>query len=73
MPTNLKGRKSFLAFTFCGVVFFASFLFPVLQMLYWTIIFPKHLADLNLLKLFSNTMLLVFLSNFKRIFFKFYF
>ena len=32
-------------------------------MLYWTIIFPKHLADLNLIKLFSNTMLLVFLSS----------
>ena len=32
-------------------------------MLYWTISFPKHLTDLNLVKLFSNTMLLVFLSS----------
>ena len=59
---NLKVKIS-LAFTFCALVFFVSFLFPVLQMLYWTIIFPKHLADLNLIKLFFNTMLLVFLSS----------
>jgi len=63
IPINLTGRKSFLAFTFCALVFFVSFLFPVLQMLYWTISFPKHLADLNLIKLFSNTILLVFLSS----------
>jgi iron(III) transport system permease protein len=61
--TNLKGSKSFLAFMFCSIVFFISFLFPVLQMLYWTIIFPKHLADLNWLNLFSNTILLVLLSS----------
>ena len=58
----LSGYKSFLAFTFCFVVFFISFLFPVLQMLYWTIIFPKHFIDLNIIDLFLNTMLLVFLS-----------
>ena len=63
LPINLKGRKSLLAFSFCALVFFVSFLFPVLQMLYWTISFPKHLTDLNLIKLFSNTMLLVFLSS----------
>jgi iron(III) transport system permease protein len=64
MPINLTGQKSFFAFFFCSSVFFISFLFPVLQMLYWTVSFPKHLADLNLIKLFSNTMLLVFLSSF---------
>ena len=32
-------------------------------MLYWTIIFPKHLADLNLIELFFNTTILVFLSS----------
>ena len=61
--TILSGYKSILALTFCGIVFFISFLFPVLQMLYWTIIFPKHLTDLNLIELFSNTILLVFLSS----------
>ena len=61
--TILNGPKSILAFMFCFTVFFISFLFPVLQMLYWTIIFPKHLTDLNLLELFFNTILLVFLSS----------
>jgi iron(III) transport system permease protein len=63
MSINLTGQKSFLALLFCSVVFFISFLFPVFQMLYWTISFPKHLTDLNLVKLFSNTMLLVLLSS----------
>ena len=60
---NLSGYKSFLAFSFCMLVFTISFLFPVLQMLYWTILFPKHLADLDLVDLFSNTAILVFLSS----------
>ena len=61
---SLTGYKSFLAFFFCFVVFFMSFLFPVLQMFYWTIIFPKHFIDLKITELFFNTMLLVFLSSF---------
>jgi len=61
--TSLHGFKAWLAFSFCFLVFFISFLFPVSQMLYWTIIFPKHLADLNLVELFSNTIILVFLSS----------
>ena len=32
-------------------------------MLYWTIIFPKHLVDLNLVELFFNTIILVLLSS----------
>jgi len=60
---SLTGFKSFFAFSFCMVVFFISFLFPVLQMLYWTIIFPKHFIDLNIIELFLNTMLLVFFSS----------
>jgi len=59
---SLSGYKSYLAFTFCFVIFFASFLFPFLQMFYWSIIFPKHFYDLNIIQLFLNTMLLVFLS-----------
>jgi iron(III) transport system permease protein len=67
----LKNYKSFFAFLFCAAVFFISFLFPVLQMLYWTIIFPKHLVDLNLLELFFNTILLVVLSSIVLIVFAF--
>ena len=60
---HLTGYKAKIVFSFCMFVFFVSFLFPVLQMLYWTIIFPKHLIDLNIINLFLNTMLLVFLSS----------
>jgi iron(III) transport system permease protein len=61
-PIILTGKKSLIAFLFCFTIFFISFLFPVLQMFYWTIIFPKHLIDLNIINLFLNTMLLVFIS-----------
>jgi iron(III) transport system permease protein len=59
---TLTGYKSFLAFSFCFSIFFISFLFPVLQMLYWAIIFPKHFIDLNSMQLFLNTIILVFFS-----------
>ena len=68
---TLTGYKSLLASSFCFIVFFISFLFPVLQMLYWTIIFPKHFIDLNVINLFVNTILLVFLSSIVLIFFAF--
>jgi len=69
--TTLHGYKALLAFSFCFLIFFISFLFPVLQMLYWTIIFPKHLIDLDLISLFSNTIILVLLSSFVLISFAF--
>ena len=68
---TLTGYKSLLAFSFCFFVFFISFLFPVLQMLYWTIIFPKHFVDLDVSELLVNTILLVFLSSVVLIFFAF--
>jgi iron(III) transport system permease protein len=55
--------RSRLAFSCCLIVFAISFLFPVLQMRYWTIMFPKHFTDLNVTQLLTNTMLLVFLSS----------
>ena len=69
--TTLHGYKGLFAFSFCFLIFFISFLFPVLQMLYWTIIFPKHLIDLDLISLFSNTIILVLLSSFVLISFAF--
>tara|TARA_B110000027_G_scaffold119955_1_gene133008 strand:+ start:44 stop:1663 length:1620 start_codon:yes stop_codon:yes gene_type:complete len=68
---ELSGKKSILAFLFCFFIFFISFLFPVLQMLYWTISFPKHLADLNLVQLSLNTIILVFFSSIILIFLSF--
>ena len=61
---NLKGNKALFAFLFCSTIFFISFLFPVLQMLYWTILFPKHFLDLQILKLLFNTVILVTISSF---------
>ena len=66
---NLQGIKLFFVFISCSLIFFASFLFPVLQMLFWTIKFPKHLADLDLIQLILNTSILVLLSSSILIFF----
>ena len=60
---KLKGTKSFAAFSFCFVLFFLSFLFPLCQMLYWTLKFPENFMDINALDLFLNTIYLVLLSS----------
>ena len=59
---NLSGTKSFMAFSSCAIILLLSFLFPLSQMLYWTIIFPKNFFDLNFQQLFINTVILVALS-----------
>ena len=60
---KLTGKKSLFAFLFCFFVFFLSFLFPLSQMLYWTIKFPENLFDLQIIDLLSNTIYLVVLSS----------
>ena len=60
---KLNGKKSLFAFLFCFLVFFLSFLFPLSQMLYWTIKFPENLFDLQIIDLLSNTIYLVVLSS----------
>ena len=59
----LLGSKAFLAFIFCFFVFFMSFLFPLGQMLYWTIKFPENFFDLLVFNLLINTLHLVVLSS----------
>ena len=59
----LLGSKAFLAFIFCFFVFFMSFLFPLGQMLYWTIKFPENFFDLQVFNLLINTLHLVVLSS----------
>ena len=59
---KLQGTKAFLAFLFCFLIFFISFLFPFFQMLYWTIKFPSHIFDLDILMLLYNTICLVIIS-----------
>jgi iron(III) transport system permease protein len=66
---NLTGKKSFFAFIFCSIIFFLSFLFPLSQMLYWTIKFPENLFDIDIITLTLNTIYLVVLSSFVLIIF----
>ncbi len=66
---KLRGLKSFFAFLFCFTLFFLSFLFPLSQMLYWTIKFPDNFFDLNITNLLLNTLCLVSLSSLILIFF----
>ncbi len=68
---NLSGWKSFFAFFACFIVLFLSFIFPLSQMLYWTIIFPKNFIDLNFIELSINTLYLVILSSITLIIFSF--
>ena len=68
---KLIGIKAFLAFLFCFLIFFLSFLFPIFQMLYWTILYPKNFFDLNIQDLLLNTLLLVALSSVVLIIFSF--
>ncbi len=60
---KLSGSKSLMAFMFCFLVFFLSFLFPLIQMMYWTIKFPENLIDLQITNLLINTLYLVVLSS----------
>ena len=60
---QLSGKKAFFVFIFCFSIFFLSFIFPLSQMLYWTIKFPENLYDLPIVTLTLNTVYLVILSS----------
>ena len=60
---RLTMSKSIFAFLFCFLIFFVSFLFPLSQMLYWTLKFPENLFDLQIIDLLFNTLYLVVLSS----------
>ena len=64
--TRLKG---ILACIFCSSIFALGFLFPLSQMLYWTIKFPKYLQDIDIIAINLNTLYLVLLASFFLIFF----
>ena len=68
---QLIGFKSFLVFSIFFLLFFLSFLFPLSQMLYWTLKFPKYLKDLDIINLNLNTLFVVILSTFFLIVFSF--
>jgi iron(III) transport system permease protein len=60
---DLKGKKSIFPTVFCSGIFFLSFIFPLSQMIYWTVKFPKYLQDTNIISLNFNTLLLVILAS----------
>ena len=68
---ELKGKQSVFAVSLCSLLFFCSFLFPVMQMTYWTVKFPKYFQDINFWSLNFNTLLLVLLSSVCLIMFSF--
>ena len=68
---QLHGLSSFFAFFLCFIIFFLSFIFPISQMLYWTIIYPKNFYDLDIISLVVNTLLLVSISSILLIIFSF--
>ena len=60
---KLSRKTGFFITAFCTILFILSFLFPTIQMLYWTIKFPKYLQDVDILALNLNTLLLVVLAS----------
>ena len=60
---RLNGKKGFLPFIVCSSILSASFLFPVSQMIYWTIKFPKYFQDINIINININTLTLVLLAS----------
>ncbi len=60
---KLSGKKVILPTAICLLIVSLSFLFPVSQMIYWTIKFPKYFQDINIINMNLNTLLLVLLSS----------
>ena len=60
---KLSGKKSIIPCLICSLIFFISFIFPVSQMIYWTIKFPKYIQDIDIFKINLNTLLLVGLAS----------
>tara|TARA_Y100000816_G_scaffold253008_1_gene204301 strand:- start:816 stop:2432 length:1617 start_codon:yes stop_codon:yes gene_type:complete len=60
---KLSGKQSIIPIAICSLILFLSFLFPVSQMIYWTIKFPKYFQDINIINININTLLLVLLAS----------
>jgi iron(III) transport system permease protein len=68
---KLKKNKAVYATFFCSFLFFFSFIFPISQMFYWVIKFPKYWQDIDLTSLNLNTLILVIISSLILVFFSF--
>ena len=60
---ELTGRKSIFPVIVCSLIFLLSFIFPVSQMIYWTVKFPKYIQDLDIFQINVNTLMLVGLAS----------
>ena len=60
---KLNGSKAFFAWSFCMLLFSLSFLFPTVQMLYWTITYPIYVQEINFIELTMNTFFLVSIAS----------
>jgi len=68
---ELNGKKSYFPIIFCSLLFFLSFIFPFLQMAYWTFKFPKYFQDIDLWSLNLNTLFLVIIASLTLLIFSF--
>ena len=57
-----KNKGRLISFSLL-ILFFFSFLFPFLQMSYWTIKFPKYFEQIDVIALNLNTLILVILAS----------
>ena len=60
---KLTGKKSIIPVFICSLIFLLSFIFPVSQMIYWTVKFPKYIQDIDIFKINLNTLMLVGLAS----------
>ena len=60
---KLTGKKSIIPIFICSLIFLLSFIFPVSQMIYWTVKFPKYIQDIDIFKINLNTLTLVLLAS----------
>ncbi|MEC7099464.1 MAG: iron ABC transporter permease [Pseudomonadota bacterium] len=60
---KLAGKKSVIPVLICTLIFLLSFIFPVSQMIYWTVKYPKYIQDIDILRINLNTLILVGLAS----------
>ncbi len=60
---RLNSKKSIVPILVCSLILFLSFIFPVSQMIYWTLKFPKYYQDIDIFRINMNTLMLVGLAS----------
>ena len=60
---KLTGKNTIIPVFICSLIFLLGFIFPVSQMIYWTVKFPKYIQDIDIFKINLNTLTLVLLAS----------